>query len=364
MFENSKGFDSPNRKSGPLFIINPGGLAGYLAAVTGNISFVTITARTDTTVGFMHKKVLDKYIESYPNILLCLSKRLVNQLPPLVFHIDVALEWGQMNAGQILCKQGDPSHSIFIVLTGRLRSISQNQDGKMELVGEYGNSESVGEMEVLMDSRRSSTIHAIRDTEVAILPKTLFNILAIQHPEIMLTIARLIAVKSQDSNIQKTSLTRGIDNVNLKTICILPLHENVPILKFSEFLKESLESLGASVSALYNSTVMNHLGKHAFTKFGRLRLLSWLAEQEESHRLVLYIADSGIKNPWSQRCIRQADCLILVAIGDGDGSLGENDRLLTTGMKTTARKELVLLHPTRSVTPGSTSKWLKPRPWF
>lgn len=62
----------------------------------GNMSFVTITARTDVTVGFMPKNVLDKYVEIYPNVLLCLSKRLVNQLPPIVFHIDVALEWGQV----------------------------------------------------------------------------------------------------------------------------------------------------------------------------------------------------------------------------------------------------------------------------
>lgn len=269
-----------------------------------------------------------------------------------------------MNAGQILCRQGDPSQSIFIVLTGRLRSISQNKEGHMHLLGEYGNGESVGEMEVIMDNSRPATIHAIRDTEVAILPKTLFNILAIQHPEIMLTLARLIATKSQDSLKQRTNAGRGIDNENLKTVCILPLSPNVPLLKFSENLSDAMEAIGAKVSTLYNSTIINQLGKHAFTRFGRLRLLSWLAEQEESHRLVLYIADGGVQNPWTQRCIRQADCIILVAIADSDEALSDYDRLLTNGMKTTARKELVLLHSSRSVTPGSTSKWLKNRPWY
>ena len=33
-------------------------------------------------------------------------------------------------------------------------------------------------------------------------------------------------------------------------------------------------------------------------------------------------------------------------------------------MKTTARKELVLLHPERSVSPGTTSEWLKLRLWI
>jgi lysophospholipid hydrolase len=44
-------------------------------------------------------------------------------------------------------------------------------------------------------------------------------------------------------------------------------------------------------------------------------------------------------------------------MGD-DPSIGEYERLLLT-TKTTARKELVLLHPRRFVVPGSTREWLK-----
>ena len=43
--------------------------------------------------------------------------------------------------------------------------------------------------------------------------------------------------------------------------------------------------------------------------------------------------------------------------------MGEYERLLLS-IKTTARKELVLLHPERSVPPGSTREWLKTRPWI
>lgn len=157
--------EEPKPKSKSLFMIKPGGLAGYLAALTGNSSFVTLRAKTDVLVGMMPKEVLDRYVEKYPNVLLCLAKRLVNQLSPLVFHIDVALEWGQINAGQTLCRQGDRSHSIFIVLNGRLRSIRDTTETKdeksssLEIQGEYGQSESVGELEVLIDAPRPATIH-------------------------------------------------------------------------------------------------------------------------------------------------------------------------------------------------------------
>ena len=48
---------------------------------------------------------------------------------------------------------------------------------------------------------------------------------------------------------------------------------------------------------------------------------------------------------------------MVVGMGD-DPSLGEYEKLLQS-MKITARKELVLLHPDRSVVPGSTREWLK-----
>ena len=48
---------------------------------------------------------------------------------------------------------------------------------------------------------------------------------------------------------------------------------------------------------------------------------------------------------------------MLVDMGN-DPRIGEYERLLLS-TKTTARKELILLHPERSVVHGSTREWLK-----
>jgi hypothetical protein len=48
---------------------------------------------------------------------------------------------------------------------------------------------------------------------------------------------------------------------------------------------------------------------------------------------------------------------MVVGMGE-DPSLGEYEKLLQS-MKITASGELVLLHPDRSVAPGSTREWLK-----
>lgn len=52
------------------------------------------------------------------------------------------------------------------------------------------------------------------------------------------------------------------------------------------------------------------------------RLTSWLGQQEDIHRIVLYQADSTL-TPWTQRCIRQADCILIVGLGDQEPTVGE-----------------------------------------
>lgn len=47
-----------------------------------------------------------------------------------------------------------------------------------------------------------------------------------------------------------------------------------------------------------------------------------------------------------------------MGLADDDPSIGEYERFLL-GSKTTARKELVLVHPDQTVKPGTTREWLK-----
>ncbi|KAF9206031.1 phosphatidylcholine and lysophosphatidylcholine phospholipase [Haplosporangium sp. Z 27] len=355
--------------SHPLFSINAGGLAGYLSALSGYPSFVTITARTNAYVGYLSKATLDRLMERNPTVLLTLAKRLITLVSPIVLHLDYAMEWMQVSASQVLHRQGDDCDSIYIVLNGRLRTIIENEPGKIEILNEFSEGESVGEMEVLMGTPFPSTLHAIRDTEVARMPKTLFNALAHRHPEITIRISRLIAQRASDAmrdgpNPKALGVTpdSAINNSNLRTIGIIPVSTNVPVNEFADRLKSALISIGSTCTLLNQSTVMNLLGRHAFAKIGKLKLDNWLNEQEEMSQIVLYLADGGLTSPWTQTCIRQADCILLVGLGDEDPVIGDYERLLVS-MKSTARKELVLLHANRHCAPGSTAAWLKSRVW-
>ncbi|KAI5848150.1 hypothetical protein BZA05DRAFT_404571 [Tricharina praecox] len=365
----------PTRTQKSLFMIKPGGVAGYIGSITSYRSFIDVTAKTDVYVGFLPRAALERITERHPVVLLTMAKRLTSLLPRLILHIDFALEWLQVDAGQVIHHQGDESDAIYIVLNGRLRAIQENDNGTMRVVGEFGQGESVGELEVMTESTRPATLHAIRDTEVARFPKTLFNSLALEHPGITIQISKIIASRmrqliddpliEQGSARVGSSPTKKVSStMNLRTVCVLPVTAGVPVMEFSHRLSNALTQIGTAngVTVLNQSAILNHLGRHAFSRMGKLKLQGYLADLEEKYGMVLYVADTSVNAPWTQTCISQADCILLIGLAESSPNIGEYERFLV-GMKTTARKELILLHPDRYCPPGLTRQWLKNRMW-
>ncbi|KAJ7146253.1 hypothetical protein C8R44DRAFT_600464 [Mycena epipterygia] len=357
------GVKGDTNKQKLLFTVKPGGIAGYLAALCNTASYVDIKAKTDSYVGFLPSHALERLLEKRPIVLLTLAKRLISLLSPLLLHIDASLDWMQVNAGQVLWRPEDVSDSFYIVINGRLRAITETEAGGVTITAEYGQGDTVGELDVITSSPRRNTVHAIRDTELIRMPQTLFNAISARNPQTTAQLLRMIASRVRDELDSSSSAQprNASDNNNLKTVAILPVSRLVPVDAFARKLQAALEGIGATTSYLNQASISGHLGRHAFTRMGKLKAAGWLADQEQKYRTVLYVADSPVNSSWTQTCIRQADCVMVVGMGD-DPSIGEYERLLLS-MKTTARKELVLLHPDRSVVPGSTREWLKNRPW-
>lgn len=56
------------------------------------------------------------------------------------------------------------------------------------------------------------------------------------------------------------------------------------------------------------------------------RLISWLAQQEDQHKITLYQCDSTF-TLWTQRCVRQADCILIVGLGNNPPSVSKVRKL-------------------------------------
>ncbi|KAI1779771.1 lysophospholipase NTE1 [Hypoxylon cercidicola] len=357
-------------------LVKPGGLAGYIGTVSSYRSFIDVVAKTDVYVGFIPRSTLEKIVDKYPIVLLTMAKRLTSLLPKLILHIDFALEWVQVNAGQVIFQKDEESEAIYLVLNGRLRLVEDRKDGGVNARAEFGQGDSVGELEVMTESTRSGSLHAIRATELVKFPRTLFNSLAQEHPNITIKISKIIASRMRllvdnPTNLAGndagagTSINKISSTLNIRTVAILPVRSGIPVVEFGNRLMNALAQVGTpnGATSLNQAAILGHLGKHAFNKMGKLRLAQYLADLEEKYGLVVYVADTSVTSPWTQTCITQADCILLVGLAEGSPEIGEYERFML-GMKSTARKTLVLLHAERYSLPGLTRAWLRNRVWI
>ncbi|KAK3391068.1 hypothetical protein B0H63DRAFT_429903 [Podospora didyma] len=377
----AKSGNEGSRKTKPrrrgVALIKPGGLAGYVGTISSYRSFIDVVAKTDVYVGFLPLTSIEKIVDKYPIVLLTMAKRLTSLLPRLILHIDFALEWLQVNPLQVLFNEGDESEAIYIVLNGRLRLFEGRTGGGVNAKAEFGQGESIGELEVMTESARSGTLQAIRETEVVKFPRTLFNSLAQEHPNITIKISKIIASRMRalvddttisglkDGGVARSSMNKSSSTLNLRTVAVLPVTAGVPVVEFGSRLLNALTQVGSpnGATSLHQAAILNHLGKHAFNKMGKLKLSQYLADLEEKYGLVVYVADTNVNSPWTQTCIAQADCVLLVGLADGSPAIGEYERFML-GMKSTARKILVLLHQERYSSPGLTRRWLQNRQWI
>uniref|UniRef100_A0A8C2EVZ8 lysophospholipase n=1 Tax=Cyprinus carpio TaxID=7962 RepID=A0A8C2EVZ8_CYPCA len=348
-----------------LFVTQPGEMVGQLAVLTGEPLIFTIKAERDCTYLKISKSDLYEIMREQPSVVLSAAHTVAIRMSPFVRQMDFAIDWMAVEAGRALYRQDDQSDCTYIVLNGRLRSVIRKANGKKELVGEYGRGDLIGVVEALTRQPRATTVHAVSDTELVKLPEGTLNNIKRRYPQVVTRLIHLLGQKIL-GNLQQPrgpfSSAPDVTNPasNLSTVAVLPVCDDVPINAFNLELSHALSAIGPTL-LLTSDIIRERLGASALDSIHEYRLSGWLAQQEDINRIVLYQTDSGM-TPWTQRCIRQADCILIVGLGDQEPALGELEQMLeNTAVR--ALKQLVLLHREDGPGPSRTVEWLNMRSW-
>ncbi|XP_038640526.1 patatin-like phospholipase domain-containing protein 6 [Scyliorhinus canicula] len=357
-----------------LFVTHPGEMVGQLAVLTGEPLIFTIRANRDCIFLRISKSDFYEIMREQPNVVLSAAHTVAVRMSPFVRQMDFAIDWMAVEAGRALYRQADRSDCTYIVLNGRLRSVIRKANGKKELVGEYGRGDLIGVVEALTHQPRATTMHAVRDSELAKLPEGTLNNIKRRYPQVVTRLIHLLGQKIL-GNLQQvhgtfpgtgiglsTASSADVTNPtsNLSTVAVLPVCHEVPIAAFTMELTHALNAIGPTL-LMTSDIIRQRLGASALDSIHEYRLSGWLAQQEDIHRIVLYQTDYGM-TPWTQRCIRQADCILIVGLGDQEPSLGELEQMLeNTAVR--ALKQLILLHKEDGPGPSRTVEWLNMRSW-
>ncbi|XP_029678018.1 neuropathy target esterase sws isoform X1 [Formica exsecta] len=356
-----------------MFSAHQGEIVGGLAVLTGEPSFYTIRAKHPSRIALLSKLTFFAIMRDQPTVVLHVAHTVVRRLSPFVRQVDFALDWLFLESGRAVYRQGDESDSTFIVLSGRLRSVITYKNGKKEPVAEYGKGDLVGIVEMVTQTPRSTTVMAVRDSELAKLPEGLFNVIKLRYPIVVTRLINLLGHRilgtwqqahtknSNDTQRAAATVDARPAQVNFSTVAIVPVSDDVPLTAFTYELYHSLCAIGSCLR-LTSDVVRKTLGTTIMEPANEYRLTSWLAQQEDQHRISLYQCDSSY-TLWTQRCVRQADCILIVGLGDRPPSIGRTEREVERLVMRT-QKELVLLHKEQNgQRPTNTVQWLNMRSW-
>uniref|UniRef100_A0A914XUJ3 Uncharacterized protein n=1 Tax=Panagrolaimus superbus TaxID=310955 RepID=A0A914XUJ3_9BILA len=348
--------------------IYPKEVVGGLQLLSNEPAFYQVKAETATTVAVIKKSDIEKLVESKPRVVLFLAYTVLKRLSPFLRAIDFAIDWVLLDSGQAVYRQSDVADSLFVVLSGRMRSVD-----KKTAIAEYGRGDVLGMVEVIQRRPRTTTVLAVRFSQLARVPDGLLNFIKMRYPQVGFRLVRLLGQSYNDT--RRTEMlppSFSMENVaadsmaqikNLHTVAILPASFDVPIMSFT---CELFHAMSATMRVLRLSAkqVAEHLGETCLDKLADFRLMHWLNAQEDTFPLVIYECDYTATN-WTRRCLRQADTILVVGRGDKKPQrqtfLEEHIKMNQDGIRT--RKELILLWSENDATPTNTYEWLKGS-WF
>ena len=308
-----------------------------------------------------------------PDVTLQLANSVTAHMSPYVRSIDFALDWVLVESGKALYRQGDAADCTYVVLSGRLRSVAQRQPGgRKELVAEFGRGELCGIVETLTEVRRSSTLLAVRDTEIAKIPGGLINSIKVRFPRVVSKLFTLLGrrlLKAQLPGLHPAAPQRQLEygeqqggpTSGYSSVAVVAVSPGLPLTALARELAYSLAEVGPAL-CITQDTVKEALGPAALDQVNDYKLTAWLGAQEDHHATVVYQCDPGLTS-WTQLCLRHADCVLVFASAAAGPTVSSlEEKLETASLRVT--KELVLCHPETTRIPVGTRHWLEVRPWI
>lgn len=278
----------------------------------------------------------------------------------LLDDVEESADWVHPRRGELLFEQDTGSEGLYFVVSGRMRILQYERDGSVRALGEVGMGESVGEMALFGGRRREERVQAARDSVLVGFTSEEFDALVARQPQLLRRVARTLVER----------LHRGAQGcaARVANVAVVPVTGGVAAGEFCGRLAAALAPFGA-VLRLTAAEVEARMAEPGISRAwddsaDSARLLAWLEAQEAAHRFVLYEVEEGA-TPWTRRCLRQADRVLLVADAAEGPRVGELERALATleGRVADVHQALVLLHPDGERLPSGTSGWLAERPW-
>jgi predicted acylesterase/phospholipase RssA/CRP-like cAMP-binding protein len=264
-----------------------------------------------------------------------------------------ALELVEVPGGSCLVRAGQSLDSMLGVVVGSVRVVRAG-DGLGSTIREFRQGDIFGVMGLLSDRTFPFALFTIRDSTLLRLSRPAFIALARAHPELLVTMSRLMAERAF-SMLDAFGDTPRESTAKSGSFALLPLSTTWSVRGVKELLVEVALGEGHTTHVTAER-VDRGLGPGVANRDEDPRIATWLGNLEQDGGVVLYEADPELPR-WTARCKRQSDRLLMIAEGDPTPELLSR-ALAEAQPKGLARPvDLVLVHPPGLSIPSGTRAW-------
>lgn len=256
----------------------------------------------------------------------------------------------ELHSGQVLYRYGDQGSDLFIVASGRLHLSAPEQPTPGSLshtstaerfVAEVGRGESIGKVGFITSGRRTVTARAIRDSVLIKLSKTDIETVLMQHPASMMRITRQIVIRLQHS-LQRRA--RGA-RLSTRTITVIPATPDIDgeqtAISLNQIISQTFPTLKVDIPLVNQALGESSAEIVTDDVIRNSKITAWLNGLEARYRYLVYQADAD-SSAWTQRCLRQADRVLVVVRAGSEPAVTDMLRHLR-GEEIHAPVELVIL---------------------
>ena len=246
--------------------------------------------------------------------------------------------WFSLPGGRVLFHSKEPADRLYFLLTGRLGVIERDRGQDARFVGVIRPGEPAGEMALIAGTSHTSTVVALRDSELMALPRLAFLSAIQRDPTVMAELARLMVLRAR-----RMGGAAGSEPAVFGFSAVAP---GVKARELVETLEQEIARLGYAVASAGAEV------QSAPTE--------WFSNLEEQHDIVLYAAEHD-ELAWKAIVGRQVDRLF--CLGRGDTS--PPPRVESAAAPPLVEQELVdlvLIQPPDRRIPSGSEAWLQATP--
>ncbi|MCE5319133.1 MAG: patatin-like phospholipase family protein [Parachlamydia sp.] len=258
--------------------------------------------------------------------------------------------------GETIIEQEETTSAMYLVFQGMCR-LYEKDNGEERLLSEAMEGQIFGEMSLLANHPKFATAIASRDSILLKWSESGYKLLEKNHPAVALNISKQ-AIKHllEGKKSKKAPPDKG-----LRTFAIIPAGDS-DHRPFVRYLEQALSPLLPTIvitKELCNEHFGINIAQAGVEENYHAQISAWLQSLESQYGYLIFESDRQM-TPWTKRCLRQADRILLIAEDTVYPTYNSIEmHLFSEDWKYHSAIELILLHASYII--SGTSNWLKSR---